>query len=101
MTTFLNDLTQRLAIVAAQQGYSVAVKLHGGTHGTRLELKAQKPVSGGQLDYAQHVSLAELEHKGPVAVAEEFARQVRVAMSTTTRLNEEAVESPLGKTRRR
>ncbi len=82
MSTSLNDLSQRLAILAAPFGYTVKTKLLGGTHGSSLELKASRPAHGGAaLEFARLISLADLETRGAAAIADEFSRDARLALS--------------------
>ena len=82
VSTSLNDLSQRLAILAAPFGYSVKTKLLGGPHGSCLELKASRPApGGGALEYARLVSLTDLEARGAAVVADDFSRDARRALS--------------------
>lgn len=82
MITSLNDLTQRLLILAAPFGYVVTTRLLGGSQGTCLEMKARRTALGGAaLEYARLISLTELEHQGATTVAERFSREARQALS--------------------
>lgn len=83
MTTQLNDLTHRLALLAAPHGYKVTVRLLGGGRSGHLELKATRVTAGETLEYARHLTLDALELKGATALSAEFIREARVALSAT------------------
>jgi hypothetical protein len=80
--TTLNDLTQRLLILAAPYGYVVTTRLPGGAQGSCLELKARRAApDGAALEYARLISLTELEHQGAAVIADRFSREARQALS--------------------
>jgi len=83
VTTPLNDLTRRVALLAAPLGFTVTVRLLGGARGSRLELKATRSASGEAQEYARQVTLGVVESRGAAEVAADFIREARVALEHT------------------
>jgi hypothetical protein len=91
VTTPLNDLTCRVALLSAPLEFTVTVRLLGGVGGGRLELRATRNACGGDArEYARLVTLCTVEDRGATAVAAAFVREARVALACT--------ESPVERT---
>ena len=81
----LNELVRSLARLAGPQAYSMTARLVGERDVSRIELKATRCAHGEFQEYAYQVSMNTLEHDGPSAVAKEFARNARRALTNTPR----------------
>jgi hypothetical protein len=79
-TTPLNDLTHRLTMLAAAYGYTVSVRMLGGTRGSAVELRATRLCGGGAKEYTRQVSLRVLANRGR-QLAADFVREARVALA--------------------
>jgi hypothetical protein len=84
VTTELNDLVRRLALLAAPRAYSLTARLLGGGDGSRVELRAARGSGAEVREYTRHVTLTLLERQGAAAVARDFARQAAEALAEET-----------------
>ncbi|MBS0378644.1 MAG: hypothetical protein JSS29_09170 [Proteobacteria bacterium] len=83
MTTPLNELVRRLALLAAPRTYSMTARLIGGKDGNQVELRATQTSAGEILEYARHVNLTTLERDGAEPIARQFALEARTALSSS------------------
>ena len=83
MTTSLNDLTRRVALLAAPLGFNVTVRLLGGARGRCVELKACRNACGEAQEYARRITLSTVEDRGASTLAADFVREARVALCGT------------------
>jgi hypothetical protein len=81
VTTELNDLVRRLALLAAPRDYSLTARLLGGGDGSRVELRAARNAGAEIREYIRHVTLTLLERHGATAIAKDFAREAAEALA--------------------
>lgn len=86
LTTPLNDLTHRLALLAAPCGCTVSVRLLGGEHGNIIELTARETGAAEAREYSRQLTLRMLASRGAAQLAAEFVREARLAFATGTAL---------------
>jgi hypothetical protein len=85
LSTPLNDLTHRLALLEAVSGCTLTVRLLGGEHGDVIELKATRTSAAEACDYARKVTLRALTCRGARQLAADFVREARLAFATGRR----------------
>lgn len=86
MSTQLNDLTHRLALLASVSGCTVSVRLLGGEHGNVIELKATQSSDAEAREYRRQLSLRALGCLDPRQLATDFICEARLAFATGQRL---------------
>jgi len=67
-------------MLAAAYGYTVSVRMLGGTRGSSVELRATRICGGGAKEYTRQVSLRVLANRGQ-QLAADFVREARVALT--------------------
>lgn len=67
-------------MLAAAHGYTVSVRMLGGTRGSAVELRATRICGGGAKEYTRQVSLRVLANRGQ-QLATDFVREARVALA--------------------
>lgn len=86
LSTELNDLTQRLALLASVSGCTVSVRLLGGEHGSVIELRATRTCAAEAREYARQLTLRQLACRGAGQLAADFIREARLAFAADLRL---------------
>lgn len=84
MKTQLNELTRRLALLAAPHRCTTTVRLLGGAGGTALELRAARGGASEAREYKRQVAVRLLESRGAAELAAEFIREARRALSESS-----------------
>ena len=85
LSTQLNDLTHRLALLASVSGCTLTVRLLGGEHGNVIELKATQTRAAEACEYARQLTLRALSCRGAQQLAADFVREARLAFATVRR----------------
>lgn len=94
MKTQLNELTRRLALLAAPHGCTTTVRLLGGAGGTALELRATRGGASEAREYTRQVTVRLLESRGAPELAAEFIREARRALAESTPSADAAAAPP-------
>jgi len=81
MSSALNELVRRLALLAGPCPYSMTAYLQGEKDDPRIELRATQTSSGEIQEFARHITLNLLEREGAASVAKDFAREARLALT--------------------
>src|SRR5579864_7463657 len=85
LSTPLNDLTHRLALLASVSDCILTVRLLGGEHGNMIELKATQTSAAEACEYARKLTLRALCGRGAHQLAADFVREARLAFATAHR----------------
>ena len=96
MSTELNSLTHRLALLASISGCTLTVRLLGGEHGNMIELEATQTSAAGAREYARRLTLRALCGRGAAELAADFMREVRLAFATDLRVARSSSPLPAG-----
>jgi surface antigen len=82
LSTTLNDLAHRLALLAGPCGCTITVRLLGGPHGNVVELKASRVSAAEAREYTRQLTLRALASRGAAELAAEFMREARLAFAS-------------------